>query len=104
MTFHVVFTPEAEAHLEELYTYIAEAANAQVAQDYVEALIVHCEALDEFPYRGLARDDIRPGLRTMSFRKRTVIAFAVLGETVAIVGIFHGGRDYESALGSAPEE
>lgn len=30
VTFRVVFTPEAEAHLYELYTYIAEAANVRL--------------------------------------------------------------------------
>jgi hypothetical protein len=28
-----------------------------------------------------------------------VIAFAVVGQTVVIVGIFYGGRDYQAVLG-----
>jgi hypothetical protein len=33
-----------------------------------------------------------------------VIAFAVVGQTVVIVGIFYGGRDYQAVLGiDAPE-
>lgn len=51
-----------------------------------------CEDLGAFPHRGRARDDIRSGLRTVGFKRRVVIAFAVLGQTVVIVGIFHGGR------------
>jgi toxin ParE1/3/4 len=51
-----------------------------------------------FPRRGLARDDVRPGLRTTSYQKRTVVAFAVLDDVVAIIGISHGGRDYEAIL------
>ena len=61
----------------------------------------HCEALSLFPARGTARDDIRPGLRITSFRKRPVIAFTVDdADRVAILGIFHGGKDYEAALES----
>ena len=54
-----------------------------------------CEGLADFPHRGTARDDLRPGLRTICYRKRVVLAYAVIDETVAIVGIFYGGRDHE---------
>lgn len=36
-------------------------------------------------------------------RKRTVIAFEVDATTVSILGIFHGGRDYESVFRSDPD-
>jgi len=85
VTYRVVFTPEAEDHLDELYRYIAEAADPEAAARYVDAVISYCEGLDEFPVRGLARDDIRPGLRTISYKKRTVVAFAIHDDTVAVL-------------------
>jgi toxin ParE1/3/4 len=102
VTYRVVFTPDAENHLVELFRSIAGAASPDRAA-YVEALIGYIEALAEFPRRGLARDDIRPGLRTTSYRKRTVVAFAVFDGVVAILGVFHGGRDYEATLRGAEE-
>lgn len=98
MTYRVVFTPEAEDHLNDLYRYIADAAAPQIAAGYVDKVITYCEGLAEFPHRGLARDDIRAGLRITSYKKRTVVAFAVLDDVVAIIGIFHGRRDYEAIL------
>jgi len=103
VTYRVLFTPEAEDHLDQLYRYIAEAADSAVADRYVDAVIGYCEGLAEFPVRGRARDDIRPGLRTTSYRKRTVIAFVVGDDKVVVLGIFHGGRDYEALL-SAPDD
>lgn len=103
MTFRVVFTPEAEGHLDDLYRYIARAARGDVAAGYVDAVIGHCEGLALFPFGGRARDDIRPGLRTATYRKRTTIAYAVLDDVVAIIGIFHGGRDFESVLGDSDD-
>lgn len=50
------------------------------------------------PDRGTARDDIRPGLRTVGFRRRVIIAFAVLDQAVVVIGVFYGGRDYEAVL------
>ena len=97
-TYSVVFTPEAEEHLVALYQYIREETSAEVARRYASALIEHCEKLDLFPHRGVARDDIRPGLRITHHQRRTVIAYAIDGNQVSILGFFHGGRDYESAL------
>jgi toxin ParE1/3/4 len=103
VTYRVLFTPEAEDHLDQLYRYIAEAADAPVAARYVEAVIGYSEGLAEFPERGRARDDIRPGLRTTSDKKRRAIACAIREDTVVVLGIFHGGRDYEAIL-SEPDD
>lgn len=104
MNFSVVFTPEAEDQLLELHRYIAAAGSAEVAARYAELIVAFCEELRVFPQRGRARDDIRPDLRIIGFKRRVVVAFAVLGHTVVIVGIFYGGRDYQAVLGvDAPE-
>jgi toxin ParE1/3/4 len=58
--------------------------------------------LTAFPHRGRTRDDLRPGLRTIGFRRRVVIAFAVFEDAVTVVGIFYGGRDYEAILTGEP--
>lgn len=98
MTYRVIFAPEAEDQLDEMYRYIADAATAEIADRYIGQVIDYCEGLAVYPIRGSSRDDIRPGLRTTSFKKRTVIAFAVADDVVSVLGIFHSGRDYESAL------
>jgi toxin ParE1/3/4 len=54
--------------------------------------------LATFPEQGTARDDIHPGLRTTGFRGRVVIAFATIDGTLVILGIYYGGRDYETVL------
>jgi toxin ParE1/3/4 len=78
VTYRVVFTPEAEEELAELYHYIAGASSPDIAASYTEAIITYCEELTQFPHRGTTRDDIRPGLRTTTYKKRSVIAFAIL--------------------------
>jgi plasmid stabilization system protein ParE len=99
MMHRVVFAPEAEAQLLALYFHIAAAASPAIAADYTEAIIAQCETLQTFPIRGTRRDDIRPGLRTFGFRRRVTIAFEVGEDTVAILGIFYGGQQFESVLG-----
>ena len=98
MKFRVIFSPEAEEQLAELFHYIAAAASPGIAERYVNAIIAYCETLDTFPLRGAQRDDIRPGLRVTNYKGRTVIAFDVDAQQVSIIGVFYGGQDYETAL------
>ncbi|HEY1839620.1 MAG TPA: type II toxin-antitoxin system RelE/ParE family toxin [Mycobacterium sp.] len=73
MSPSVVFTPEAEDQLAELYRYIAAAGSAEVAARYTEAIVAYCEELAAFPHRGSARDNIRSRLRTIGFRRRSLL-------------------------------
>ncbi|WP_448062519.1 type II toxin-antitoxin system RelE/ParE family toxin [Cellulomonas hominis] len=94
----VVFRREALAQLDELYDFVAAAGSPVVAANLVDAIVGFCEDLAPFPLRGHARDDIRPGLRTIGFRRRAVVAFVVRDDAVVVLGVFYGGRDYEPIL------
>ncbi len=96
--FRVSFRPAAEADLMGLYTYIAEEAGRVRAGAYIDRIEAACLALETMPRRGRPRDDIRPGLRTMSFERRATIVYQVKGAEVVIIRIFYGGQDYERSL------
>ena len=100
MPYTVVFAPEAEDQIADLYRYIAIEASPAVALRYTDAVISCCESLSTFPHRGTPRDDIRRGLRTTNYKGRTVIAFAVddASSVVSVLGVFYGGRDIETLL------
>lgn len=94
----VIYSPEAEAQLASLYRYVAQHGSPSIAQGFTDAIVARCDSLDEMPLQGRLRDDLRPGLRTLGFRRRVLIAYAVEGATVTILGIFYGGQDYEALL------
>lgn len=98
MSYAVFFTPEAEAQLLKLYSYIAAAASPDIAARFSEGIVDYCESLTTFPNRGNRRDDVRPGLRITSYRRRVAIAFHVDEERINIIGVFYGGQDYETVL------
>lgn len=97
-THRVVFAPEAEAQLVALYRFIAREASPDIARRFTDAIVEHCERLQNFPHRGTPRDDLRPGLRALTFRRRVTIAYAIEADLVAILGIFYGGQDFETIL------
>lgn len=95
----VVFRKSAVNDLEKLYTYIRDQDGSPInAYGFVQRIRARCESLAEFSEQGTRRDDIRPGLRIMSFERRIVIAFVVDEEAVRIGRIFYGGRNYEKLL------
>lgn len=98
MIFVVRFTPEAQRQLDELETHIAVAASPSIAARYIDRIVDYCEELRTFPLRGVQRDDIRQGLRTLGYRRRVTIAFEVSEDAVTIIGIFYGGQDFEAVL------
>jgi toxin ParE1/3/4 len=93
MPHTVSFAPEAEAQLLALFRYIAREASPKIAERYLGAVVEHCEKLESFPLRGTPRDDIRPGLRTIAFRRRITIAYSVADQNITILGITYGGQD-----------
>lgn len=102
MTGRINYTPEAQQQLHALDDWITEKASRDVAQRFVSAILDCIDGILVFPRAGRARDDIRPGMRTTTFKKRTVIAYEVdesSGELVVnVLGVFHGGQDWETAL------
>lgn len=96
--YRIVFSPEAEANLVEIYRYIAERASPTTAKRFTDAIVAYCEGLASSPHRGTLRDDVRSGLRTVGFRRRVTLAFTVAENTVTILGVLYGGRDIESTF------
>jgi toxin ParE1/3/4 len=92
----VVFAPEAENDLLQLYLYIAERAGDARALAYVERLERYCQGFADFPERGTSRDDLFPGLRVVGFERRVSVAFHVTVDTVTFDRILYGGRDLDS--------
>lgn len=108
MTGRIHYTPEADKQLNELDDWITKAASAEVARRFVSAILDHIDGILIFPLAGRSRDDVRPGMRTSTFKKKTLVAYEVdesSGELVVnILGVFHGGQDWKAALGEDEDD
>lgn len=104
MAFKVVFRTRAEADFLALYRYIAEISGPIAAGNYIDRIEAACLSLTNFPNRGVKRDDILSGLRTLTLERRLTIAYRVLRTEVEIVTIAYAGREFESDLRDDHEE
>ncbi|MEQ8506724.1 MAG: type II toxin-antitoxin system RelE/ParE family toxin [Rhodospirillales bacterium] len=102
MTHKVLFAPEAQNDLKELYLYIAEQAGDGRAMAFIERIEAYCQGFADFPERGTQRDDLFPGLRIVGFERRGTLAFLVGKHTVSFLRILYGGRDLGALTGDQP--
>lgn len=71
-----------------------------LADRTVDAIRDFIKSLSTLPHRGTKRDDLRPGLRIVPFKRRTAIAIEVNDHAgvVTVLRVFYGGQDYETVL------
>jgi toxin ParE1/3/4 len=82
----------ALADLERIGDWVAANAGTDVALAYLDRIESACARLADFPQRGTPRDDLGPGVRTISFEGRATIAYRIEAHAVLILGVFHAGR------------
>ena len=99
MALEISFSPAALDDLFSIYRYVAEAAGTDVADAYDARIRNACLGLADFPRRGMPRDDLAVGLRTIPFERQAVIAYRVEKSEVHIVRVVHRGRDLGIAFG-----
>jgi len=91
------FSPEADADLVDIATYIAR-DNPGRAHGFVGELEGRCAQLLGFPESGRARPELAPDLRSKP-HGRYIIFYTPGPQTVRIERILHGARDIEAEFG-----
>jgi len=104
VSVEVVFSPEAQTDLFDLYDYIAEQNSAERAIAYLGRIEKFCLSLTTLSERGTGKDEVRPCLRIIGFERRVTIAFQVQSDRVTILRILYGGRDFSRAFPSEEPE
>ena len=95
--YKVSYREAASTDILDVYRWVYEVSLDPVtAERFTARLVAACQKIGEIPLGGRPRDDLSPGLRTVPFEKRAVIAYLIEAETVVITNVFYGGRDYEA--------
>lgn len=90
------FSPAADADLVAIASFIAR-DNVPRAVAFVDELEAACAKLIDFPNSGVARSEIRAGLRSKPHGSY-VIFYSVLSAVIRIERILHGARDIDAAF------
>ena len=95
--YSVALTEIAERDLFAIYDFISDRAGPEIAFRFVGRIEAYCRGLGVTPERGTRRDDLRPGLRTLGFKRRATILFEVDHgrQQVVIHGVYYAGRNFE---------
>jgi toxin ParE1/3/4 len=92
MPYQVIFSPAARKHIHELEEYLAERFYPGNVTKFIKRLTQACLSLASAPHRGMRREDLRPGMRTIGFERRVTIYFKVVEDQVVIMSLLYGGR------------
>lgn len=93
MKYRITFSARATSDLTNLFDYLLKQTSEKTSRHFVEGIYNYCLEFDTFPQRGLQRDDIRPGLRLVGYRRHACIAFAVIDDEVVILRILMRGQN-----------
>jgi len=91
MPYAVVISAKAQKKLTQLELYLAARFYPENAERFIDRLVDACESLTLAPYRGTARDDLKPGMRSVGFERKVTIYFKIHGRKVVIVNITYRG-------------
>jgi len=93
VTRELRFSQSARDELIALHAWVEGEAGTAIADAYQERIEARCRTLTEFPNRGTPRDDLIPGVRTLSFERRILIFYRVEESEVLILWIVSTARD-----------
>jgi toxin ParE1/3/4 len=96
------WSPDARADLSEIWTYYVKVAGRHTADKIVREIGEVCRLLEDHPFAGRARDEVRPGVRSIAARPH-VVFYRVNNDVAEIVRVLDGRRDLDEIFAEGPQ-
>lgn len=97
----VLWSPEALSDLSDIWDYYVQVAGRHTADGIVRGIGEACVLLEEHPFAGRARNEVRPGLRSIAASPH-VVFYRVNADVAEIVRVLDGRRDLEDIFAHEP--
>jgi len=97
-----IWSPEAVADLSDIWSYYEGVASRRTADNIIRAIGDAVRLLEDHPYGGRARDEVRAGLRSLVASPHVIFYRVTPDEVAQIVRVIDGRRDIE-AIFDVPE-
>lgn len=91
----IIWSPDALNDIDRLWDYYAEAAGSGTADKILREIAKVIAVIDDFPFAGRARDEIRAGLRSLATTPQTVF-YRLKGDRPEIIRVLDGRQDIEA--------
>ena len=88
----LVWSPEADQDLIEIWSYLSAEASAQVADKQLRRIDAVAQTLPRHPFRGRPRTEIAAGIRSV-IAQPYIIFYRPTNTAVEVVRVLHGRRD-----------
>jgi toxin ParE1/3/4 len=89
-----IWSPEALDDIDHLWDYYAHVAGRATADKIVREIAKVVETIDDFPFAGRARDEIRAGLRSLAVTPQ-IVFYRLKNDRPEIVRVLDGRQDIE---------
>lgn len=102
MSSRYELTDLADQDLFEISLYIAQ-NSVGAAERFIDTMNEKFQLLADSPRLGRSREELAPGLRSLSIGKY-VIFYRPTEDSILVIRVLHGARDIETILGSEETE
>jgi toxin ParE1/3/4 len=92
---------DARADLSQIWSYYANAAGRHTADKIVREIGKVCRLLEDHAFAGRARDEVRPGLRSIAARPY-VVFYRVRDDVAEVIRVLDGRRDLDEIFAESP--
>jgi toxin ParE1/3/4 len=98
-----LWSPEALDDRERIWDYYVRVAGRHTAEKVLREIAEVIALIEDHPFAGRARDEVRPGLRSFAATPH-VVFYRVAGETPQIVRMLDGRQDIEEKFAAGDEK
>lgn len=93
----LLWSAVARADLEEIWNYYFAVAGRNTADNVIREIGHACRIVEEYPFGGRTRDEVRVGLRSVAVSP-FVIFYRVANGTPEIIRVLDGRRDLDDVF------
>ncbi len=97
----IIWSPDARADLSEIWDYYVGVAGRHTADGIIRGIADVCTLLEEHPFAGRARNEVRLGLRSMAASPH-IVFYRVNDDVAEIVRVLDGRRDLDEVFAHEP--
>lgn len=98
-----LWSPEALDDREKIWDFYVHVAGRHTAEKVLREIAEVIALIEDYPFAGRARNEVRPGLRSLAAAPH-VVFYRVVNDTPQIVRVLDGRRDIEEKFAARDGE